>query len=109
MSTCSAMAGPPASRAMSATTAARLPPALSPATATRRAAPPRRPAEPAPAGVRAAPARPPPRVVDGRRELVLRRQPIVDGDDRDARFGRDLPALDIVRVEVADHPPARVV
>src|SRR5207253_530395 len=38
------MAGPPASRAMSATTAARLPPALSPATATRRPSIPSSPA-----------------------------------------------------------------
>src|SRR6266566_5063621 len=98
MSTCSARAGPPASRAMSATTAARLPPALSPATATRRLS---IPSSPACATTQ--------RVAAGRRELVLRRQPVVDGDDGDARLGRDLPALDVVRVEIADHPAAAVV
>jgi hypothetical protein len=39
---------------------------------------------------------------------VLRRQAVVDGDDRNTRLGRDLPALDVVRVEVADDPAAAV-
>src|SRR4029450_4272835 len=115
----------PSSRARSATTAARLPPALSPPTAMRRGAMPRSlpspstqrapphpdapGADPRPASTRDAPPRARPRLVHRRRELVLGRETIVDGHDRDPRLRGDLSALHVVRVEVTDDPAAPVV
>src|ERR1051326_1625787 len=87
------MAGPPRSRALSASTAARLPPELSPPTATdsNRAA---NHSSPAHASSTAA----------GKR--VLRRQPVIQRHHRAAAANRQGTADRIVRVEVAHHPAA---
>src|SRR5437867_4151193 len=73
------------------------------------------PADREPAGVDAErrrvgrdPPRGRPRVVDRGRELVLRRQTIVDVDDADARARRELSAEHVVRLDVADDPAAAV-
>ena len=47
-------------------------------------------------------------VLGCRRERVLRRKPVVDGDDEAADAVREAPADAVVRVEVADDPPAAV-
>ena len=96
------MAGPPASRAIRATTAARLPPALSPPTARRL-------------GVHAQlggmgddPARGRPGVVGGGGEFVLGGQAIVHRDHAGAGLRGELPAEDVMRLQIADHPAAAV-
>ncbi len=43
-------------------------------------------------------------ILGGGRELVLRRQPVVDGDDDCARRVGERAADLVVAVEVADHP-----
>jgi hypothetical protein len=48
------------------------------------------------------------RVIDGGGKLVFRRQPIVDGNDNQLAFGRELAARHVMGFKVADHPTAAV-
>ena len=48
------------------------------------------------------------RVVDGCREFVLGRKPIVDGDHDQLALMGELAADHVVRFEIADHPAAAV-
>ena len=101
-STWSASAGPPASRARNAHTAARLPPALSPPTATRAGSPPNS-AACATVHWSALPA-----VVERRRKRMLGREPVVDRHDDRARRVGELAGDDVELLDAADHPPAAV-
>ncbi len=95
-----AIAGPPRSRAICATAAPRLPPALSPATA-RRAGSPRSDLR-----VGGGPARRRVAVLGRRREPRLGRQPVVDRHHHRRDAARDRAAPVIVGLEIADHPTA---
>ena len=86
-----------------ATTAARLPPALSPPTARREASTPRS------AACVAHPARGGDAVVHGSREAVLRAHAVVHRHHRATGAEGQLAAQRVVRVQVADDPAAAVV
>ena len=101
------MWGPWWARARRATTAARLPPALSPATITRH--PYLTPGDLV-LDVLHRPLQRRPRVVGSRREAaVLRRQPVVDHHHRAVRPPGELASDGVEVVERADHPATPVV
>ena len=85
------------------TTAVRLPPALSPPTKTRLVSMPNLAALSTIHCVAAM------QSTRGRRKLVLGRKAVVDREHHEARLIGDLPADDVVAVEVADHPAAAMV
>ena len=97
-----AIAGPLPSRAAIATTAARLPPALSPPTISREAS------MPSCLALSGDPFGRGDGVVDGGGEFVLGRQPIVDRDDDQLAFIGELAAHHVMGIEIADHPAAAV-
>ncbi len=97
-----ASVGPAASRRAIDTTAARLPPALSPPTAMRVGS------IASAAALRVRPARRGDGVVHRRGKAVLGTEAIVDRDHRAHREVGELAARHVVRLEVADGPAAAV-
>ena len=47
-------------------------------------------------------------VIGGGRKFVLRREPVVDGDHDELALVRELPAYDIMGIEIADHHASAV-
>ena len=90
-------------RGQLATTAARLPPALSPPTAILSGI------APSAAGVRTGPAEGREGILDRRGEGVLGRKPVIDRQDVDVGIAADAPAQSVMGVEVARHEAAAVV
>ena len=95
--------GPPSVTAFCDTTAARLPPALSPPTATWSGI------APSVAAFAQSPAEGRDGIVDGGGEPMLGREPIVDREDMHVGVAADAAAQVVVAVEVAEHETAAVI